>query len=176
MVPERSTRSPGRTASAESETSRSTTPTPAVVTYSPSAFPRSTTFVSPATTATPDARAASAIEAATRRRSAIAKPLLHDEAGGEVEWPGSRHREVVDRAVHRERPDVAAREEERLDDEGVSRERKARAGALEHGRVGERSEQRIPELLEEEGLDERVRRLPPRSVRERHDVVPELAA
>ena len=49
-------------------------PTPDVVTKSPSALPRSTTLVSPATTATPAFSAARAIDRAIRRRSAIGKP------------------------------------------------------------------------------------------------------
>src|SRR5919204_4096211 len=52
----------------------------------PSAAPRSTTFVSPATTATPAARAAAPIDAATRRRSAIAKPSSTTKPA--VRWSG----------------------------------------------------------------------------------------
>ncbi len=72
MVPESSTRSPGRTgANARSSGMR---PTPAVVTKRPSAAPRGTTLVSPVTTRTPAASAASAMSATIARSSAIGKP------------------------------------------------------------------------------------------------------
>ena len=47
---------------------------PAVVTYRPSAAPRSTTFVSPATIDTPAAVAARAADRASTRSSSIGKP------------------------------------------------------------------------------------------------------
>ena len=49
-------------------------PTPAVVMYIPSAAPRSTTLVSPVTTATPAAAAASAMSATIWRSSSIENP------------------------------------------------------------------------------------------------------
>ncbi len=49
-------------------------PMPAVLIYSPSALPFSTTLVSPATTCTPDSSAASFIESTTSCRRLVSKP------------------------------------------------------------------------------------------------------
>src|SRR5689334_7875005 len=59
--PERSTWSPGRTEAGPRRSRASTSPSPAVVMYIPSALPCSTTLVSPPTTATPARRAAAAM-------------------------------------------------------------------------------------------------------------------
>ena len=144
-----------------------TSPTPAVVTNRPSALPRSTTFVSPATTATPAASAARAIERGDPAQVGDGEALLDDEAGREPERRRAGDGEVVDRAVDGELADVAAGEEERLDDVGVGREGEPRAAHLADGGVAELVEQRVRELLEEEALDERPRRLPARAVGER---------
>ena len=72
IVPESSTRSPGRTGA--NSRPRGMTPTPAVVMNRPSAAPRGTTLVSPVTTCTPAAAAASAMSATISRSSAIGKP------------------------------------------------------------------------------------------------------
>ena len=47
---------------------------------------------------------------------------------------------------------------------------------LEQRRVGERGKQRVAELLDEQPLDERARRLAARTVRERDDLVAQLRA
>ena len=49
-------------------------PSPVVQMYIPSAWPRSTTFVSPATTSTPAVRAARAIASTSPRSSSAANP------------------------------------------------------------------------------------------------------
>ena len=92
---------------------------PVVFTYSPSARPRSTTFVSPAISITPFSRAASAIAAMTRSSTSHRKSLLEHEAGRQEARPRAHHRQVVERAVHGERADVAAGKLERAHDEGV---------------------------------------------------------
>ncbi len=74
IVPETSTLSPGRTCSGASGTSCSRTPTPVVTTYIESHFPRSTTLVSPVTTGTPAARAASAMAVTSARRTSAGSP------------------------------------------------------------------------------------------------------
>jgi len=102
--------------------------------------------------------------------------LLDHEAGGKPERHRAGDGQVVDRAVHRQIADRSARKEDRLDDVGVGREREPRALELDQGRVAERLEHRVPELLEEKPLDERARRLPTRAVRERDDVVSQLHA
>ena len=136
-------------------------------------MPRSTTFVSPAATTTPAASAARAIDAAMPAQLGDREALLDHEPGRERERPRAGDGEVVDRPVDGELADVAAREEERLDDVRVGREREPRAVQLEQRRVAERLEQRVRELLEEEPLDERARRLAARAVGERDELVAE---
>ena len=72
--PETSTRSPGRSAVGDSRARGSTRPMPVVVTYIRSAWPRSTTFVSPATTETPAASAALAIASTSNPSSSAVSP------------------------------------------------------------------------------------------------------
>ena len=100
--------------------------------------------------------------------------LLDHEAGRERDRPRSRDGEVVDGAVDGEVADVAAGEEDRLDDVRVGRERDARAVQVEQRRVGQRREQRVVELLEEQALDEGPRRLSARAVGERDELVAKL--
>ena len=72
------------------------------------------------------------------------KPLLQDEAGAETDRARPAHGEVVDGAVDRERPDVAAGEEERLNDVGVGGEGE-RPGEVEAGAVVAAVEARVAE-------------------------------
>ena len=151
---------------------RGCTPTPAVVMYRPSAAPRSTTLVSPATMATPAARAASAMSATMSRSSAIGEALLEHERGRQPPRPGPEHGEVVDGAVHGEVPDRPAREEAGPDDERVGAEREpVAAGQVEAGGVGQRREVVVGERLEEHGVDQRGRRLAAGAVGQRDDLV-----
>ena len=104
---------------------------PVVAMNTPSALPRSTTLVSPVTTGTPDARAASPILSAMRFKSANAKALFDDEARGEIERLRTRHRDIVDGTVHGERADVAAWEEQWGDHVAVGRHHHAAGGDVE---------------------------------------------
>src|SRR4051812_1315062 len=72
IAPESRIRSPGRAGANAARGSRR--PMPVVQTYMPSAWPRSTTFVSPVTTVTPAASAAAAIAATSKRRSSEDRP------------------------------------------------------------------------------------------------------
>jgi hypothetical protein len=74
MLPERRMAWPGRARWAEISTPSGTTPIPVVVMKTPSPLPFSTTLVSPVTTGTPASRAAAAMEATMRSRSARGKP------------------------------------------------------------------------------------------------------
>ena len=94
------------------------------------------------------------------------KALLEDEGGGQVQGAGAPDGEVVDRAVHREVPDVAPREEERMDDERVGGERQPGAVDAQRRLVLHRLQRGVAEGLQEERVDERVGRLAPRSVGE----------
>ena len=66
--------------------------------------------------------------------------------------------------------------DQRLDDVGVGGERDPRGSEVDYGSVVESFEERVAKLLEEELLDERLRRLPAGAVRERDDLVAELRA
>jgi hypothetical protein len=59
------------------------------------------------------------------------KALLDDEARREIERPRPGHGDVVDRAVHGERADIAAGEEQRRDDIAVGRHHHASGGNVE---------------------------------------------
>ena len=97
--------------------------------------------------------------------------FLDDEAGRERDRPRARHREIVDRPVDREVADVAAGEEDRLDDVGVGREGEPHAVHVEQRRVAERREQRIVELRDEQLFDKGSCRLAARTMSERDDVL-----
>jgi hypothetical protein len=74
MLPDSSTTSPARAFAPPISRARGATPTPVVVMKTPSPLPRSTTFVSPVTTGTPQRREAPAIECTTLRSVASGKP------------------------------------------------------------------------------------------------------
>src|SRR4051794_7771597 len=74
IEPETRMRSPGRTALGDSAARGSRAPTPVVHTYMPSACPRSTTFVSPATMRTSAASAARAIASTSARSTSASSP------------------------------------------------------------------------------------------------------
>ena len=66
------------------------------------------------------------------RQHVDGQSLFDDERGGKEERFGAAHGEIVDRAVNRERADVAAAEEERLDDEAVRRKGETLGAHLQH--------------------------------------------
>jgi len=107
--------------------------------------------VSPAPTATPASSAAPADELA---QLVEREALLEHEAGGERERHRPGHGEVVHGPVHRELADVSAGEPERTDDVGVGRDREPHPVRPDDRGVSERLEQRVPQLLEKEPLDE----------------------
>ena len=88
-------------------------------------------------------------------------------------WARSRDGQVVDGSVHREIPDRAAREAERLDDEGIGREGERSAADLDRRRV-------LRDLSTERGLeqalDQALGGLAARSVGHVDALVAELAA
>jgi hypothetical protein len=135
--------------------------------YMPSAAPRSTTLVSPATIWT--SRDGVHLGAQVYRGQA----LLEDQGEGESRWARSRDGQVVDGSVHREITDRATREAKRLDDEGIGREGERSAADLDRGRV-------LRDLGTERGLeqalDHALRGLAARSVGHVDALVAELAA
>ena len=81
----------------------------------------------------------------------LLQPLLQDEAEREEARGGAGDDEVVDRAVDGQPADVAAGEEERVDDVAVGGEGQA---AGEEGRVAELPEDGVPERLQDAAGDE----------------------
>ena len=59
-------------------------------------------------------------------------PFLHDERGCQKQRPSAAHRQIVYNAVKRQPSDVAARKEQRRDNEKVRRKRNARSSYIEH--------------------------------------------
>ena len=105
----------------------STRPMPVVVTYIRSAWPRSTTLVSPATTATPGRLRGPRRSPRPRPELLRREPLLQDQGERERRGPRPGHGQVVDGAVHRELADRAAGEADRRDHEAVGGHRELRA-------------------------------------------------
>ena len=139
---------------------------PVVVTYIESQRPRSTTFVSPATTSTPAADAADDrlhLGAELLR----AEALLEHERQRDRERPGAGDGQVVHRPVDGELADRAAREADRLDDEAVRRQREPEAVEDEGSGVVEAGEAVREEGRDEQPLDQRPARLAARAVRHR---------
>ena len=111
---------------------------------------RLTTFVSPVTIATPAAAAAVDMASTTRDSSSISKPFLDDESRREAHGNRATHGEVVDRAIDRELADIAAREKERSDHEGIGRKGDAGRADFDDGLVVEFTQQRIVESGEKQ--------------------------
>ena len=126
-----------RTAAAEISTPARITPMPAVLMNSLSQAPRSHDLGVAGDDRDAAPRAPRApCDAATRAQHVerAALPRCTTRAG-QVQRPRAADREIVDRAAHRQLADVAAREEQRVDDVGVGGEapagRRARASSSE---------------------------------------------
>ena len=163
IVPETSTRSPacGRPKVARMR------PTPAVVTKRPSALPRSTTFVSPATTGTPACSAARAIDWAIRRRSSSGKPSSITKAAESHSGSAPATARSLTVPFTASSPMSPPGKKSGL----TTNESVVNASPSRDGGVAELVEQRVGELLDEEPLDELPGRLPARAVGERDDLV-----
>ena len=97
------------------------------------------------------------------------EPFFKDEAGAEVFGDGSRDGEVVDGPVDRQLADRAAGKAQRLDDEAVAAERQRHAAGRHRAGVPECGEGAVGagEGGDEQPLDQRLRGLAARAVRER---------
>ncbi len=102
-------------------------PRPVVQMYMPSAWPRSTTLVSPATIWTSASRAARSDRLHLLAQRLRGQALLEHERERQRERTSTGHREVVDGPVDRELADRATGEAQRLDDERVGGERQLAA-------------------------------------------------
>ena len=96
---------------------RGTVPIPVVLMNSPSQLPFSTTFVSPVTMATPAAAGRLSHRCGHAAQRCHRKSLGNDKGRAQIERRGAPHGEVVHSAMHRERTDIAAGEEQRFDNE-----------------------------------------------------------
>ncbi len=100
-------------------------------------------------------------------------PFLDDRGAGEIERNRAANREIVDRAAHREPADIAAGEDERIDDEGICGEGNSVAAPREIGEIEprlivQRGEQRIVERPDEHVVDQILHRLAAAAMGERH--------
>ena len=105
----------------------STTPMPAVLMNIPSPLPLSTTLVSPVTSWTPAACRRRRMDASTALQGLHRQAFFQDERRAQIQRPRAAHRQVVDRAVDRQRADVAAGEEQWPDHIGIGGEGQPRA-------------------------------------------------
>ena len=124
-----------------------------------SAWPRSTTFVSPATISHAGRSAAARDRLDLGAQDVGRQALLEDQRQAERQRPRAGDGEVVDGAVDRQLADRAAGEADRLDHEAVGRQRQVDAADRERAGVGERGERRRGEGGDEQALDQRLRRL-----------------
>ena len=161
------TRSPGRAWLADKRTPSGTIPIPVVLMNRPSPFPFSTTFVSPVTIATPAAAAACAMEAAMRC-SLPSEALFENESGAEKQWPRAAHRQIVHRAVNRQRPDIAAGKEQRLDHEGVGGEGHPRPSDVENRLIVQPVENGVRKQRQKD-IAQQFRAEPPSAAVAEHD-------
>ena len=104
------------------------------------------------------------------RSSSTGKPSSSTNPAASQRGTRARDGEVVDRPVHGEGADVAAREDERPDDVGVGREGDP-LGARQERAVGQRRERVVRERLGEEPLDEVAGRAAACAVGERDPLV-----
>ena len=139
-------------------------PTPAVVTKRPSALPRSTTLVSPATTATPAAsRPRAPSTRAMRRRSSSGKPssITNPALSQSGSAPATARSLTV--PLTASSPMSPPGKKSGL----TTNESVVNASPSADGGVPELVQQRVRQLLDEEPLDEPARRLAARAVRRR---------
>ena len=140
-------------------------------------MPLCTTLVSPVTTCDPGrVRPPARMDSAIRGQVGDGEALLQDEPGRQVQRRGAGHGQVVDGAVDGQVADVAAGEEQRGHHVGVGGERDPGAAHGQLGRVLQRLEQRVAERVEEDRLDQGVRRLAAGAVRHRDALFPDLGA
>ena len=102
------------------------------------------------------------------------EPLLEHEREGQRERARAGHCEVVDRPVDGQLADRAAREADRLDDEGVRGERHVAARQRDDPGVAERVERGRREGGQQHALDQALRGLAARAVRHGDACVAEL--
>ena len=82
----------------------------------------------------------------------------------------SAHCEIIHRAVYSKRANVSAREEERLDDERVGRDRNARAIDIDDSLVVQLGKRRIAECGKENVADKLGAELAPAAVAQEHAI------
>ncbi len=111
---------------------------------------------------------------AIRCKSASGKPFLDDVAGGKMQRMRTAHRDVIDRPMDCQRPDVAAGKEQRRNHIAVRRHHHAACRHVERGLVVAAIEQRIVEGLPEDLIDELSHSPPAGSVGKVDATVPDI--
>jgi hypothetical protein len=131
-------------------------------------------LVSPVTTGTPAALAALRHRFDDPRQIAEWKTFLENETGGQVERPGAHNRNVVDRAVHRQATDVAAREEQRRDDMRIGGHHQPAQRHRQHGRVVALPEIGVAQPSGKQLLDQLRHRPPTATMRHVDPALPQV--
>src|ERR1700756_2903443 len=98
------------------------------------------------------------------------KTFFEDEGCSQIERPRTTHGQIVNRSVDGQPPDVATREKQGRDHEGIGGERQARAVDFEHGLVVQLVEYGIAEPRQEHALEELGTQLAAAAVAE-HDLL-----
>ena len=94
--------------------------------------------------------------------------FFENEGRAQRERARAAHGQIVDRAVHRERADIAAAEEQRLHHEGIGGESEARAADLEHRLVVQPLQHRVGESGQEDVAQQLGAELAAAAVAEQH--------
>ena len=96
------------------------------------------------------------------------EPLFEDEAAAQVDRTRAAHRQIVHRAVDRQRTDVAAGKEQRMHDVGIRGESQPRAAQFKDRAVVPRLRQRAVEGRQNHLLDQLVHQLAAAAMGQRH--------
>ena len=144
---------------------------PVVLMNRPSALPRSTTLVSPVTRGTPASRRPRAIARRCGRARREASPPPARTPARQIARLGAHHGQVVHRAVHRQRADVAAGELERAAPRRCRwRSRSRLRQRQDRGVVASWSRTGLPKCGQEPFAQQRRAQLAARAVAQLHPV------
>lgn len=96
----------------------------------------------------------------------IKKTLLDNESGTKVKWPGPGYSQVVDRAAYSQFANIAAREENWIDDKGIGRECDFPAFNIQNTRIGLLFQVNIVKVTDKQVTDKVMAQFPSASVTE----------
>ena len=172
--PDTMIRSPGRSPAVDSSARGSSTPTPVVQTYILSAWPRSTTLVSPVTICTPAASAARAAASTSARSSSAGRPSSSTSARLSASGRAPDTARSLTVPFTASSPIEPPGEADRPDHEAVRGQREPHPVHRHGAGVAELRERLVTEGGQQQALDQRLAGLAAGAVRHRDALVLEL--